>query len=306
MNFTLQASDATSYYVLNYTGTLESFEWSPVADQWILTSTSPTKTCDVYGLCGPFGICDYNASSPSICKCFKGFEPKIPKDWRRNIFQGGCVRQKPLSCNSSDLFSVENHMKLPDRVIVYRNITNIGNCRTICLDNCSCTAYSFTPNTSVENLRFIACFLWFDELIDLAMNSSGGLVLYVRLTASKSDHISSGYMSPEYAMKGLFSVKSDVYSFGVLVLEIVSGMRNTSTINLPEEFPNLISYAWQLWDIEKMEEMIDSSDHVSDRPAMSSVARMLENQSSLDIVAKRPTFTVGVDNDNTEVNQLML
>ncbi|KMZ63619.1 S-locus receptor kinase (SRK) [Zostera marina] len=568
MNFTLQASDATSYYVLNYTGTLESFEWSPVADQWILTSTSPTKTCDVYGLCGPFGICDYNASSPSICKCFKGFEPKIPKDWRRNIFQGGCVRQKPLSCNSSDLFSVENHMKLPDRVIVYRNITNIGNCRTICLDNCSCTAYSFTPNTSVENLRFIACFLWFDELIDLAMNSSGGLVLYVRLTASKSggngmrkvviifiiisslivtiactgllymflkrrrrirnelwnkdrfyryeepnsgedDQIEEsdlpmfdynvilaatnnfsgsnkigqggfgkvymgkvpdgsvfafkrlsrtsgqgleefrneviviaklqhrnlvgllgfcvegeeriliyeympnnslgsfifddrkralldwnmrfdiikgiargliylhqdsrlrvihrdlkasnilldkdmnprisdfgmarifggdqkqantnrvvgtyGYMSPEYAMKGLFSVKSDVYSFGVLVLEIVSGMRNTSTINLPEEFPNLISYAWQLWDIEKMEEMIDSSvcdsylmnevsrcihvgllcvqDHVSDRPAMSSVARMLENQSSLDIVAKRPTFTVGVDNDNTEVKR---
>nr|AFN53707.1 hypothetical protein [Linum usitatissimum] len=29
-----------------------------------------------------------------------------------------------------------------------------------------------------------------------------------------------GYMSPEYAMEGLFSVKSDVYSFGVLVLEI--------------------------------------------------------------------------------------
>lgn len=35
-------------------------------------------------------------------------------------------------------------------------------------------------------------------------------------------------MSPEYAMEGLFSVKSDVYSFGVLLLEIVSGRRNTS------------------------------------------------------------------------------
>ncbi|KAJ7967624.1 Receptor-like protein kinase [Quillaja saponaria] len=32
-----------------------------------------------------------------------------------------------------------------------------------------------------------------------------------------------GYMAPEYAMHGYFSVKSDVYSFGVLVLEIVSG-----------------------------------------------------------------------------------
>lgn len=35
-------------------------------------------------------------------------------------------------------------------------------------------------------------------------------------------------MSPEYAMTGLFSMKSDVYSFGVLLLEIVSGRRNTS------------------------------------------------------------------------------
>ena len=36
----------------------------------------------------------------------------------------------------------------------------------------------------------------------------------------------SGYMSPEYAIDGLYSVKSDVYSFGVIVLEIVSGKRN--------------------------------------------------------------------------------
>jgi len=40
--------------------------------------------------------------------------------------------------------------------------------------------------------------------------------------------IYSGYMSPEYAMHGKFSVKSDVFSFGVLVLEILSGKKNTS------------------------------------------------------------------------------
>jgi serine/threonine protein kinase len=41
----------------------------------------------------------------------------------------------------------------------------------------------------------------------------------------------SGYMPPEYAMEGLFSEKSDVYSFGVLLLEIVSGRRNSSFYN---------------------------------------------------------------------------
>jgi len=35
-------------------------------------------------------------------------------------------------------------------------------------------------------------------------------------------------MSPEYAMQGLFSDKSDVFSFGVLLLEIISGRRNSS------------------------------------------------------------------------------
>ncbi|XP_074364765.1 cysteine-rich receptor-like protein kinase 25 isoform X2 [Apium graveolens] len=37
-----------------------------------------------------------------------------------------------------------------------------------------------------------------------------------------------GYMSPEYAMHGDYSVRSDVFSFGVLLLEIISGQRNSS------------------------------------------------------------------------------
>ncbi|KAK3431829.1 hypothetical protein EUGRSUZ_E03785 [Eucalyptus grandis] len=35
-----------------------------------------------------------------------------------------------------------------------------------------------------------------------------------------------GYMSPEYAMHGEFSVKSDVYSFGILLIEIICGKKN--------------------------------------------------------------------------------
>ena len=53
--------------------------------------------------------------------------------------------------------------------------------------------------------------------------------MYLLSSAKLIPHInilSSGYMSPEYAVHGLFSVKSDVFSFGVLLLEIVSGKKN--------------------------------------------------------------------------------
>ena len=41
-------------------------------------------------------------------------------------------------------------------------------------------------------------------------------------------YYNSGYISPEYAMQGLFSIKSDVFSFGVLLLEIITGKKNTN------------------------------------------------------------------------------
>ncbi|KAI4312369.1 hypothetical protein MLD38_037185 [Melastoma candidum] len=51
----------------------------------------------------------------------------------------------------------------------------------------------------------------------------------------------SGYMAPEYAMGGFFSVKSDVFSFGVLLLEIVSGRMNSS-FHLHEQGESLLTF----------------------------------------------------------------
>ncbi|KAJ9169034.1 hypothetical protein P3X46_020503 [Hevea brasiliensis] len=65
-----------------------------------------------------------------------------------------------------------------------------------------------------------------------------------------------GYMSPEYAMEGLFSIKSDVFSFGVIILEIISGKKN-SGFYLTELAPNLLAYAWRLWNEGKELEFID-------------------------------------------------
>ncbi|XP_039139774.1 LOW QUALITY PROTEIN: cysteine-rich receptor-like protein kinase 15 [Dioscorea cayenensis subsp. rotundata] len=53
-----------------------------------------------------------------------------------------------------------------------------------------------------------------------------------------------GYIAPEYAMRGQYSSKSDIFSFGVLVLEILTGKKNSNFIET-EEANNLLSYTWQ-------------------------------------------------------------
>ncbi|KAM4092605.1 hypothetical protein ACB094_06G052900 [Castanea mollissima] len=112
-----------------------------------------------------------------------------------------------------------------------------------------------------------------------------------------------GYMSPEYAGYGQFSIKSDVFSFGVLVLEIVSGKRNREFCHFDDHL-NLLGLAWRLWIEDQAMELIDKSigdmftlcDQVlrcihvgllcvqqrpEDRPDMSSVVLMLSSESLL-------------------------
>ncbi|RVW25581.1 G-type lectin S-receptor-like serine/threonine-protein kinase SD1-1 [Vitis vinifera] len=111
-----------------------------------------------------------------------------------------------------------------------------------------------------------------------------------------------GYISPEYASEGLYSVKSDVFSFGVMVLEIVSGKRNRG-FSHPDHRLNLLGHAWTLYTEGRYLELMDAmvgdtfqpsevlrSIHVGllcvqhcadDRPSMSSVVLMLSSEVAL-------------------------
>ncbi|XP_060195886.1 cysteine-rich receptor-like protein kinase 10 isoform X3 [Lycium barbarum] len=99
-----------------------------------------------------------------------------------------------------------------------------------------------------------------------------------------------GYMAPEYAMHGQFSVKSDVFSFGVLVLEIVSGQKN-SCFRHGESVKDLLSCIWSNWREGTTSNLIDpvltgSSGSVRDIMRYIHIALLCVQED----VANRPTM----------------
>ncbi|XP_038690296.1 cysteine-rich receptor-like protein kinase 10 [Tripterygium wilfordii] len=109
-----------------------------------------------------------------------------------------------------------------------------------------------------------------------------------------------GYMSPEYAMHGQFSVKSDVYSFGVIVLEIITGKKNSSFYQ-SDVGDDLASYVWRHWRDGTPLELLDPTltdsysrtevmrcihigllcvqEDPADRPTMATIVLMLNSYS---------------------------
>ncbi|KAK1419868.1 hypothetical protein QVD17_29273 [Tagetes erecta] len=66
----------------------------------------------------------------------------------------------------------------------------------------------------------------------------------------------NGYMAPEYALHGNLSVKADVYSYGVVVLELISGEKN-SKFNKDPGCQNLLDWAYKLYEKGKGKEIMD-------------------------------------------------
>ncbi|XP_023542605.1 putative receptor-like protein kinase At4g00960 [Cucurbita pepo subsp. pepo] len=165
-------------------------------------------------------------------------------------------------------------------------------------------------------------------LLDEDMNpkiSDFGLARIIQVNQNQETYTNRvvgtfGYMSPEYAMHGIFSTKSDVYSFRVLTLEIISGNKN-NRFYLSELAENMLTYAWKVWKDGTPLELLDPSlqnnysrdevlrcihiallcvqDDPSRRPSMASIVLMLNSYSVPLPLPKEPTnFMHNIDNGN--------
>ncbi|CAN1783591.1 G-type lectin S-receptor-like serine/threonine-protein kinase At4g03230 [Linum perenne] len=137
-------------------------------------------------------------------------------------------------------------------------------------------------------------------------------ILLYEYMSNKSLDFFIGYMSPEYALDGNFSIKSDVFSFGIVLLEILSGQRNTGFYK-SNNVMSLLGHVWECWKEEKVMEVMDQSlsetcvaneflrcvnvallcvqEDSNDRPTMASVVSMLGSETASLPRPKEPAFS---------------
>nr|POE83765.1 cysteine-rich receptor-like protein kinase 29 [Quercus suber] len=181
--------------------------------------------------------------------------------------------------------------------------------------------YEFVPNGSLDQVIFDptkrAYLDWQTryKIIEGIARDFG----MARLVILDQTHINTnrivgtyGYMAPEYAYHGHFSVKSDVFSFGVLVLEMICGQKNGCFRN-EENGEDLLTYAWTNWRNMTASNIIDPTlgvgstteiircihigllcvqENAADRLTMASVVLMLNSNSITLSVPSRPAFFI--------------
>ncbi|KAJ0666914.1 putative protein kinase RLK-Pelle-SD-2b family [Helianthus annuus] len=91
-------------------------------------------------------------------------------------FSSGCVRKTDLECEdnkeSSGFLMVEVASFPPNYVSVA--VGDVGECRTNCLNNCRCNAYSFSDNE---------CSVWEVELLNLSEDNVNGKTIYIKVAS---------------------------------------------------------------------------------------------------------------------------
>ncbi|KAJ4841992.1 hypothetical protein Tsubulata_005425, partial [Turnera subulata] len=209
--YTLVNSSLRSRFVLNQNGSIQCLNWVDPTRGWVLYLTVQTDTCDRYDSCGAYAICDIN--NVPTCNCLKGFVPKDPRNWDL-MNSNGCVRRTSLNC-SGDGFQKYIGLKMPDtRKSWFNKSMTLGECKNMCKNNCSCTAYA---NLDIRN-GGSGCLLWFHELVDIKQVTENLQEIFIRIAGSDLDNGEVNIGTPSDSKKQKKIVISSVLSVATLLV----------------------------------------------------------------------------------------
>ncbi|PAN50840.1 hypothetical protein PAHAL_9G550500 [Panicum hallii] len=169
-------------FVLHVNGQMRRRQWIEGGD-WVLFCTEPHDACDVYGSCGPFGVCS-NTTSPA-CECPAAFAPQSQGEWALGNTASGCARRAVLACTNDGFLKMPHAVQLPNGSAEAAGARSDKACAAACRRDCSCTAYLYDGTK---------CSVWNGELVNLRtlptndqgdQGVAGAAVLHLRVAASE-------------------------------------------------------------------------------------------------------------------------
>ncbi|KAH9289831.1 hypothetical protein KI387_033948, partial [Taxus chinensis] len=203
--------------------------------KWSLVWSEPQTQCGIYGVCGAYGVCKSNETQS--CSCLQGFRPADDLAWSlRKWWLSGCLRDTPLECSTrngtTDGFLKVSGMSLSTRQTSFRysQETTLQGCRTVCLNNYSCTTFSVTnSNPPIYSL-------WFGDLLSMSF-TSGGQLFFIRMSASdfNQSSISKGKNRTVALSISLHA------GFSVLVLMLLLFVRHRRLLKRKRDDNNMMS-----------------------------------------------------------------
>ncbi|KAK7834315.1 cysteine-rich receptor-like protein kinase 3 [Quercus suber] len=156
------------------------------------------------------------------------------------------------------------------------------------------------------------------KLLGCSIAGPESLLVYEYVPNRSVHDYFSGYMAPEYVLRGKLTEKVDVYSFGVLVIEVVSGKRNNT---FSQYSYTILQMVWNLHGIGRVCEAVDPAlkgqfqeDEASRllqigllcvqasaelRPSMSTVVKMLSDNHEI----PQPTHPPFLNSSSAEIRQ---
>jgi len=203
-------------------------------NEWNMFWDQPGDQCQVYAVCGAYGSCHYN--NLQSCNCLTGFVPRDTQEWDSQQWSRGCVRKTPLQCSHAGFrtntigFVELSGKSTPPQGVQYRG-QGQRQCQAACLGNCSCTAYAYIENSTLQT-----CLMWFGELLDLSDTASNGISLFVPLDASDLPDSSSSKMKATDLARlvgGVVSGLVVILAFVMLFVWCCRRSRSSVTYNLP-------------------------------------------------------------------------
>ncbi|CAO2183318.1 unnamed protein product [Urochloa humidicola] len=126
-------------------GNVRIYSLNASTGRWNVTWEAMAQPCSVHGVCGQSAICEYR---PGLrCSCLPGYEIVDRQDWRK-----GCKPVFSFSVgNCSQAAAAEQRFKFV-RVaqtdfygydLGYNSSVSFEHCKKLCLEMCSCTAFSY-------------------------------------------------------------------------------------------------------------------------------------------------------------------